>query len=222
MTQNPSAFIRPSPSAGTLGGVARNTCDSIVLCEAAGYDTILVETVGVGQNEIAVADMVDMFVLVLPPAGGDELQGIKRGIVELADLILINKNDGDLVKAATSAAIEYTSALKYLRRASPWRPRVQKISALTGNGLGEALDTMAKYRDDMREHGYTEHRRALQYREWLWQHVRTALQDTFAADTSVRSALPKTEAAVQARMLTPGLAADRLIEAFFQGKGLRN
>ena len=124
LTRNPRAYIRPSPSGGHLGGVTRRTNEAVVLCEAAGFDVVIVETVGVGQSEYLVADMVDMFCLVIPPAGGDELQGIKRGIVEQSDLVVVNKCDGDLVPAARRIKSEYTSALKYMRRRSPlWKPR---------------------------------------------------------------------------------------------------
>lgn len=138
LSRDMQAFIRPSPASGTLGGVTRTTNEAIVLCEGAGYDTVLVETVGVGQSEFAVADMVDMFVLLIPPAGGDELQGIKRGIIEMADLVVVTKSDGDLVVPARRIQTEYTSALKLLRkRSKTWSPKVVRVSSETGEGIPE-------------------------------------------------------------------------------------
>lgn len=146
LSREDNAYVRPSPSRGTLGGVARNTNEAIVLCEAAGFDVILVETVGVGQSETMVADMVDMFVLLVPPAGGDELQGLKKGIVELSDLVLVNKADGPLENAARNAQLEYTSALKYVKRdTGPWTSRVMRVSSQTGKGINEAWDAMVEY-----------------------------------------------------------------------------
>ena len=136
LSKDMNAFIRPSPARGHLGGVTRTTNEAIILCEASGYDIVLVETVGVGQSEYMVRDMVDMFCLLLPPAGGDELQGIKRGIVEQSDLIIVTKNDGDMVPAARRVAYEYMSALKYMRPISKlWRPKVKLCSAVTKEGM---------------------------------------------------------------------------------------
>ncbi|CAH8854912.1 unnamed protein product [Trichobilharzia szidati] len=141
-----NAYIRPSPSGGNLGGVARTTSESILLCEAAGFETILIETVGVGQSEFAAADMVDMFILIIPPAGGDELQGIKRGIVEVADLVLVNKADGELLPAARRIASEYSNALKYMRsRRQNWTPKVKLVSSLNGDGLTEFWSTACEF-----------------------------------------------------------------------------
>jgi len=146
LSRQTNAYVRPSPSCGSLGGVARNTCDSIVLCEAAGYDVVVVETVGVGQSETAVADMVDMYVMIVPPAGGDVLQGLKRGIVELVDLVLVNKCDGDLLPAARRAKLEYMSAIKLLRRRNPlWSPTVLSVSAIKHTGLEDTWDSMTAY-----------------------------------------------------------------------------
>ncbi|KAK2082093.1 hypothetical protein P7K49_039663 [Saguinus oedipus] len=137
LSRDMNAYIRPSPTRGTLGGVTRTTNEAILLCEGAGYDIILIETVGVGQSEFAVADMVDMFVLLLPPAG-DELQGIKRGIIEMADLVAITKSDGDLIVPARRIQAEYVSALKLLRKHSEvWKPKVIHISARIGEGISE-------------------------------------------------------------------------------------
>ncbi|XP_054060190.1 methylmalonic aciduria type A protein, mitochondrial isoform X4 [Rissa tridactyla] len=150
LSRDMNAYIRPSPTRGTLGGVTRTTNEAILLCEGGGYNVVLVETVGVGQSEFAVADMVDMFILLLPPAGGDELQGIKRGIIEMADLVAINKADGDLVVPARRIQAEYVSAMKLLRKRSKvWRPKVMRISAKTGEGISDMWDKMTEFRDLM-------------------------------------------------------------------------
>ncbi len=172
LTRDPHAFIRPSPSGGHLGGVARTTNESVLLCECAGYDVVVVETVGVGQSEYLVADMVDMFCLIIPPAGGDELQGLKRGIVEQSDLILVNKCDGDLVAAARRIKAEYTSALKYMRRKNEaWHPRVMMLSSATGEGLQQVWETMQQFREAMSEGGWLEEKRAKQRKMWMWSYV---------------------------------------------------
>lgn len=176
LTVNPRAYIRPSPAGGHLGGVTRRTNEAVVLCEAAGYDIVIVETVGVGQSEYLVADMVDMFCLVIPPAGGDELQGIKRGIVEQSDLVVVNKCDGDLVPAARRIKSEYTSALKYMRRKSPlWRPKVKMMSSLTGDGMGDVWDAMQKYNSVMVESGHKLEKRAIQRQKWMWAYINSRL-----------------------------------------------
>merc|ERR1719264_834810 len=176
LTVDPNAYIRPSPSRGHLGGVTRTTNEAIVLCEAAGYDLILVETVGVGQSEYLVRDMVDCFCLLLPPAGGDELQGIKRGIVEQSDLIIVNKCDGDLVPAARRVAYEYMSALKYLRSPSKhWKSKVQLCSAVSGEGVDKVWSTMTEFRSIMEESGELEDRRRNQHLRWMWSYVEERL-----------------------------------------------
>ena len=168
--------IRPSPSGGHLGGVTRRTNEAVVLCEAAGFDIVIVETVGVGQSEYLVADMVDMFCLVIPPAGGDELQGIKRGIVEQSDLVVVNKCDGDLAPAARRIKSEYTSALKYMRRKSRlWKPKVKMMSSLTGDGMGDVWDAMQKYNSVMAESGHKLEKRAIQRQKWMWAYINSRL-----------------------------------------------
>ncbi|RKP35816.1 ArgK protein [Dimargaris cristalligena] len=157
LSRNTNAYIRPSPNRGTLGGVARNTHQSMLLCEAAGYNVCLVETVGVGQSETMVADMVDMFVLLVPPGGGDELQGMKKGIMEIADMVLVNKADGDLLNAARRAQIEYTSALKFMHhRFSSWRPPVLPVSSMQKEGLKEAWSSMLKFKNEFEADGSLE------------------------------------------------------------------
>src|SRR5438309_8108936 len=154
LARAPEAFIRPSSAGDGRGGIARRTREAILLCEAAGFDAILVETIGVGQTETAVAEIVDMFVLILPPAGGDELQGIKRGIVELADLVLVNKTDGELAAAAHRSAADYANALRLLRPSLPeWQVPVRAISALEGIGIGEVWDDVARFRAALEQTG---------------------------------------------------------------------
>ncbi|MGH7002408.1 MAG: methylmalonyl Co-A mutase-associated GTPase MeaB, partial [Alphaproteobacteria bacterium] len=169
LARNEAAFIRPSPAGTTLGGVARRTREAMLVAEAAGFDVILVETVGVGQSETAVADMVDMFVLLLAPAGGDELQGIKRGIIELADLVLVNKADGDLLAAAKRARADYQAALHLLRPASPaWTPEVLTCSALHEQGIEAVWQAIARQRQALEQAGELAARRARQAYRWLW------------------------------------------------------
>jgi LAO/AO transport system kinase len=161
LARNRAAFIRPSPAGLTLGGVARRTREAMLLCEAAGFDVIFIETVGVGQSETAVADLVDMFLLLLMPAGGDELQGVKRGIVELADLILVNKADGELLPAASRTVADYRSALRFLRPASAaWRTEVLAVSALEGTGIEAAWDMVLRHRAAAEASGERQDRRA--------------------------------------------------------------
>merc|ERR1719495_1005968 len=176
LTVHPNAYIRPSPSRGHLGGVTRTTNEAILLCEAAGFDIVIVETVGVGQSEYLVSNMVDMLCLLLPPASGDELQGIKRGIVEQSDLIVVTKFDGDLMPAARRVAYEYMSALKYLRPTSKhWKSKVQLCSALTGDGVDEVWSTMEKFKEVMDDCGEMETRRKEQHLRWMWSYVEEKL-----------------------------------------------
>lgn len=219
LTRDPSAFIRPSPNSCHLGGVTRSTNEAVILCEAAGYDVIIVETVGVGQSEYLVADMVDMFCLLLPPAGGDELQGIKRGIVEQSDLIIINKCDGDLVPAARRIKSEYMSALKYMRPKTPyWRAKVKMMSSLTGDGLSEVWESMNKYRDTMIENSQFENKRAAQRSKWMWNYINDRLLDIFKTHSGVQFQRKAIENDVSQFKLSPGSAADILIETFLGRK----
>ncbi|CAH1777511.1 unnamed protein product [Owenia fusiformis] len=212
-----NAYIRPSPASGTLGGVTRNTNEAIVLCEGAGYDVVLVETVGVGQSEFAVAHMVDLFCLLIPPAGGDELQGIKKGIVEVADLVVINKSDGDLVPAARRIQAEYTSALKLLRKRSKvWSPKVTRISSLTKEGVPELWDMMMSYHDAMLTSGEMEHKREKQHKIWMWNHIKENIMDLFKQHPFVKSQIADLEYKVSLGAITPGLAADILMNAFIK------
>lgn len=215
LSRHADAFIRPSPAGTTLGGVARRTRESMLLCEAAGFDVVLVETVGVGQSETAVADMVDMFLLLLLPGGGDELQGIKRGIVELADLLVVNKADGDLQDAARHTAADYRHALQMLRGASPhWSPKVQLCSALTGTGVPEVWEAVGDYCEALGQSGEIAARRASQARAWMWSEVGETLMTSLRAHPRVRATAGRLEKAVGEGTLPPATAARRMLELF--------
>jgi len=219
LAHDPAAFVRPSPSAGTLGGVARRTRESMLLCEAAGYDVVFVETVGVGQSETAVADMVDFFLVLALAGAGDELQGIKRGLVELADLIAVNKADGENVARARRAALEYQSALDALRTGGPsWRPRVTTVSALEGAGLDDLWAAVRDHRERLEASGELAAKRRRQLVRWMWSQVHDRLLTELKGHPAVAADLAEVERAVEAGRLTPGLAADRLLEAFFAGR----
>ncbi|XP_058522782.1 methylmalonic aciduria type A protein, mitochondrial isoform X1 [Ochotona princeps] len=215
LSRDMNAYIRPSPTRGTLGGVTRTTNEAILLCEGGGYDIILIETVGVGQSEFAVADMVDMFVLLLPPAGGDELQGIKRGIIEMADLVAITKSDGDLIAPARRIQAEYVSALKLLRKRSEvWRPKVVRISARSGEGITEMWDKMKEFRDLALASGELTAKRQKQQKIWMWNLIQENVLEHFRSHPMVREQIPVLEQKVLRGALSPGLAADLLLKAF--------
>lgn len=212
------AFIRPSATAQSLGGVARRTREAILVCEAAGFDVILVETVGVGQSETMVADMVDFFLVLALPGAGDELQGIKRGILELADTIAVNKCDGDNVQRAQAARAVYESALAFLRpRTSAWQPPVVAISAIEGSGLRELWELILEHRERLTETGDLARLRRDQRRLWLWSLLEDRLLTSFREDVAVRSLLPRVEAAVESGEITPAKAADELLAVFGRG-----
>jgi LAO/AO transport system kinase len=212
------AFIRPSPSSGTLGGVARRTREALLLCEAAGFDLVVVETVGVGQSEVAVADLVDLFLLVASPAGGDELQGIKRGIMELADLIVVNKADGDLADAAGRAASDLRHAVHLLRpKRTGWEVEVLTASALTGTGIPELWTAVESAHD--RLGGALVEQRARQSVAWMWSEVTETLVDRLKADPQVRAQLRDLEQRVAAGELPAATAAQQLLRAFLDGEG---
>ncbi len=206
------AFIRPSPSALTLGGVGRRTRESILLCEAAGFDIVLVETVGVGQSETMVAEMVDTFVVLLLPGAGDELQGIKRGIIELADVLAVNKADGDNLARSRAAERDYRAALRYLRpRSETWDPPVLSVSALTSDGLASLWEKIVLHKDTESETGTFEKRRSAQAKRWLWDMIDEGLRDSFRARPDMKAALEAAESAVTARSITPTQAARELL-----------
>src|SRR5919106_1613798 len=214
LARDPNAFIRPSPSGGSLGGIARRTREAVLVCEAAGFDVILVETVGVGQSEVAVADMVDCFCLIAAPGGGDELQGIKRGIIELADIVVVNKADGDLLPAARRAMADYRQAVHLLRpKHAGWEVPVLATSALQGTGVDEVWTAVEKLVAHLREDGALDRLRAGQAVAWMWDEIRESLIDSFRQDPRVAESWSDAEEAVRAGRLSPTTAAHRLLEA---------
>ncbi|ORY05629.1 putative LAO/AO transport system kinase [Basidiobolus meristosporus CBS 931.73] len=212
-----NAYIRPTPSRGSLGGVARNTNDAIVLCEANGYDICLVETVGVGQSETMVANMVDMFVLLVPPGGGDELQGMKRGIIELSDLIIVNKADGELKNAAKYAQLEYKRGLAFIQPSSPnWMPKTTLVSSREKTGLDKAWKYMTDFKKAMEDSGEFDQKRAQQRKKWMWKEVTESLLHHLHTNTEVQDLIKGIEGQVISGQLASGQAADKVLECFMK------
>ena len=211
LARRPEVFIRPSPAGRTLGGVARRTREAMLLCEAAGYDAVFVETVGVGQSETAVADMVDLFCLLVSPGGGDDLQGIKRGVMELAELAVVTKADGELAAAANRAAGDLRHALHLMRPVHPgWTPQVLLASAFEGTGLAEIWDAVLDHRETLRADGALDRMRAEQLRRWLWAELREGLLERFVAGAG--DELRSAELDVTAGRTLPTVAASRLLD----------
>src|SRR5258707_7237523 len=210
---DPHAFVRPSPASGTLGGVAAKTREAMLICEAAGFDVVLVETVGIGQSETAVCDMTDSFLALMLPGAGDELQGIKKGLVELADMIAINKADGDNIERANLAAAEYRGALHILTpRSEHWQPPVLTYSALTGTGIDALWQKILDHRTAMNDAGEFAARRRHQQVKWMWSMLEQRMMARLRADPSVRSKVKKVEAEVADGRVTPALAAEQIAE----------
>ncbi len=217
LTRSPHAFVRPSPTGGTLGGVARRTREALLLCEAAGFDVVLVETVGVGQSEVKVAAMVDLFLVLVAPGGGDELQGLKRGIMELADLVVVNKADGELAQVAAHTAADYAAALHLVRpRSAAWTPRVLTCSALTGSGIPEVWDAVAEFRTAIADE--LAGLRAGQNREWMWSEVTDSLLDALTADAGTAALARRLEGEVAAGTITPAAAARAVVASYLDGR----
>jgi LAO/AO transport system kinase len=216
LSREAHAYIRPSPTGGTLGGVARRTREAGLVCEAAGFDVVLVETVGVGQSETAVADLVDLFCLILSPAGGDELQGLKKGIVELADLILVNKADGDLAAAAGRTVADYSAAMPLLYGRAKWTPPVLPVSALERRGLDDVWAAVGRHRAVLGEKGLAA-RRAAQAVRWMWAEIDEAWRARLRADGTVASRLKELEIKVSQGVMTPGAAARTILDAVLDG-----
>jgi LAO/AO transport system kinase len=211
LASDPRAFVRPSPSSGTLGGVAAKTRETMLVCEAAGYDVVVVETVGIGQSETAVADMTDFFLVLMLPGAGDELQGLKKGIVELADMIAINKSDGDNIERARLAAAEYRAALNILvPRSASWSPPVITYSALAGNGIAELWAQVIAHREKMTGSGELMARRREQQVKWMWTMLDERLTSRLRSDASVRVRLRQMESQVAAGKLAPTLAVEEI------------
>lgn len=214
------AFIRPSPTSGTLGGVAPKTREALLLCEAAGYEIVFVETVGVGQSEIGVHSMVDFFLLLALAGAGDELQGIKRGIIEVADAIAITKADGANREAAEAARAEYENALRLLGESeSGWEPPVLTCSAQTGAGIDAVWEVVERYRTYTQDTGFFEEQRRRQARHWMYQTIEQRLSEDFFKDPNVESARPEMEAAVLEGTLSSVAAAERLLEIYRENSG---
>jgi len=210
-----NAFIRPSPSGGGLGGVARRSREALLLCEGAGFDVVIVETVGVGQAEIAVRDMVDMFVLLVAPAAGDDLQGIKRGIVEIADLLVVNKADGELAEIAMRTRADYQNALDLLRSTSPhWRAQVLAASALERSGIDEVWQAVQDHRATMETAGDLAKLRSQQALAWMWSEVTETLAARLRASPAIAARLPEIERAVAEGRESPTAAATELLSLF--------
>jgi LAO/AO transport system kinase len=215
LAQRPEAFIRPSPSSGSLGGVAQRTRECMLLCEAAGYDAVIVETVGIGQSEVSVAGMVDFFLVLLQPGSGDELQGIKKGVLELADGLVVNKADGELAAAAERTRGMYAQALQLLRPLSRhWSPRVIAVSAAQGTGIAAVWAMVGEQRTALRACGEAQLRRREQARAWMWSLVEDGLRQAFRADPAVVARIEKLEAQVEAFEIPAAKAARLLLDAF--------
>jgi LAO/AO transport system kinase len=213
LSRREEAFIRPSPAEGALGGVAQKTRESMLLCEAAGYDVILVETVGVGQSEYQVAGMVDFFMVLMLPGGGDELQGIKKGILELADALVINKADGDSEQLANITRQHYTSAMNLLRHTTFWTPRVTTCSALKLHNIDAIWGMVVDYYLQAVEKQVFDRKRAEQNRDWMHQLVNELLMLRLKQNPSVKAMLPQLEADVAAQRMTPYAAARQIMAA---------
>ncbi len=215
LAQSEAAFIRPSPSAATLGGVAQRTRETMLLCEAAGFDVILVETVGVGQSEIAVREMVDTFVVLLLPGAGDELQGIKKGILEVGDILAVNKADGSRVNLARAAARDHAAAMRYIRPRHPeWTPKTLVVSAETGAGVDELWTAIGEHRAMLTSSGTLEEQRADQSTRWMWSLIEERLSRAFRDHPAVAAQLEETVQSVRAGDLPPGAAATALLQLF--------
>ena len=215
LANEPAVFIRPSPGGEQLGGVARHTREAMLVCEAAGFDVVFVETIGVGQSEVAVADMVDLFLLLVPPGGGDELQGIKRGIMELADVVVVNKADGDLAAAAGRTAADYRNAVHLLRpKWRTWATEVLTCSSLEHRGINDVWDVIEQFEHEIGASGELTEVRGRQAKSWLWAELQDGLLDQLRADPEVQRLLADVEQDVVAGTITPSTAARTVLAAF--------
>ena len=212
LARSEQSFIRATPTGGTLGGVARRTRDAMIACEAAGFDLVMVETVGVGQSEAAVADMTDLYMLLVQPGAGDELQGIKRGVMERADIVVVTKADGALEGPAAHAKADFEAALSLHAGEGPWTPCVIACSSVEGTGLDEVADAVERHRAVMAKHGALEAKRAAQAGAWLWREVEDSLVAALHADERLAPAVAALEAEVTAQTLTPAAAAHQIVQ----------
>jgi len=217
LVKDENAYIRPSASGETLGGVARKTRETIILCEACGFDTIIIETVGVGQSETAVHSMVDFFLLLKISGAGDELQGIKRGIMEMADAIVINKADGDNIKKAKMAKTEFNRALHlFPPKSSDWQPKVTTCSAITHDGISEIWDMISEYLTLTKDNGYFSERRKDQNQHWLLETINEQLKNHFFEHPEIKNLLEENKKAVHDNEISPFAAASILLEKYFR------
>lgn len=215
LARNPATFIRPSPSGGALGGLARRTREAMLICEAAGFDLVIVETVGAGQSEAAVADLVDVFVLLLPPAGGDQLQGLKKGIVELADIIVVNKADGDLARPANQTQVDYQGALTLLAKGTAqWSPPVLLASAIEGTGIDAVWNAIGDYRAAHSGPDGISAKRAAQAKSWMWRAVEEKLLAQVRSDAQTGELIASLEQQVVRGDKSPSAASEEIIAGF--------
>jgi len=215
LAQHPHAFIRPSPSSGILGGVARKTRETMLICEAAGYDVVIVETVGVGQSETMVASMVDLFLLLMLPNAGDELQGIKKGVLELADLVVVNKSDGEQETLAKTAQSEYRKALHLLPSSkNSWTPQILRCSALEKRGIDKIWDSVKSFRKALQNSGEWEKQRRTQTGKWMWSLVEEGLLTNFRNHPNLQKQIPELEKEVESGNMLPTTAARKLLDSW--------
>ena len=218
LAQHPHAFIRPSPSSGILGGVARKTRETMLICEAAGYDVVIVETVGVGQSETIVASMVDLFLLLMLPNAGDELQGIKKGVLELADLVVINKSDGKQETLAKTAQSEYRKALHLLPSSkNSWTPQILRCSALEKRGMDKIWDSVKSFSKALQNSGEWEIQRRKQTGKWMWSLVEEGLLTNFRNHPDLQKQIPELEKEVESGKMLPTTAARKLLDSWYVG-----
>ncbi len=218
LAQHPHAFIRPSPSSGILGGVARKTRETMLICEAAGYDVVIVETVGVGQSETIVASMVDLFLLLMLPNAGDELQGIKKGVLELADLVVINKSDGKQETLAKTAQSEYRKALHLLPSSkNSWTPQILRCSALEKRGMDKIWDSVKSFSKALQNSGEWEKQRRKQTGKWMWSLVEEGLLTNFRNHPDLQKQIPELEKEVESGKMLPTTAARKLLDSWYVG-----
>jgi LAO/AO transport system kinase len=215
LAQHPDAFIRPSPSSGILGGVSRKTRETMLICEAAGFDVVIVETVGVGQSETLVDSMVDLFLLLMLPNAGDELQGIKKGVLELADLVVINKSDGEQETFAKTAQSEYRKALHLLPSTkTSWTPQILRCSSLEKRGMDKIWDSVKSFRKELQNSGEWKKQRQTQTGKWMWSLVEEGLLTNFRNDPNIQKQIPELEKAVNSGKMLPTTAARKLLDTW--------
>ncbi|HIO83804.1 MAG TPA: methylmalonyl Co-A mutase-associated GTPase MeaB, partial [Deltaproteobacteria bacterium] len=218
LAQHPDAFIRPSPSSGILGGVSRKTRETMLICEAAGFDVVIVETVGVGQSETLVDSMVDLFLLLMLPNAGDELQGIKKGVLELADLVVINKSDGEQETFAKTAQSEYRKALHLLPSTkTSWTPQILRCSSLEKRGMDKIWDSVKSFRKELQNSGEWKKQRQTQTGKWMWSLVEEGLLTNFRNDPNIQKQIPELEKAVNSGKMLPTTAARKMLDTWIPG-----